>query len=974
MPRRSVLSTSQRAAFEVLPVEPTDLVRHYTLSDEDLAMIRNRRRASNRLGFALQLCLSRYPGRTLRAGEKPPDELIRFVAEQTGDEPSDFADYAHRDQTCREHVALLMAKLGLSTFTQAHFRALIRWLLPIAVENPKNIFLTGAVLNELRHRRILHPALAVVERIVATTQVSADRRVFKQIAHRLSQANRQDLDIWLRVPTGQSQSRLSWVRQPVGRPCPANVMAILERLNAIGELNLPSALLDDLPVSRRKLLAREGHRIAVQNLRLFNDARRYAVMAVSLLETRRALIDEAITMHDRIVSGLIRRSKRKHADQLLDETKRIKKAIGTLAILGRALIQAKETGEDVWEAIDRAVSWEALRATAEDAENLSGPRQLNPLHFVDAQYPQIRRYAPALLKHFEFQAARGGQDVLDAIELLRDMNDTGKRRLPENAPTAFITRQWAPFVHREDGLDRRYYELCALRELRNRLRAGDIWVPDSKQYQDFEGYLLGKSAFAELHQSAQVPVAVETDFAAYMAARTDLLHSRLDEVHRLVTNDQLEGVEIKSSGFSVKPHRASSVPNEARSFVQESYAELPRIKITDLLVDVDRWTGFTEQFTHLRTGLPCDEKQGLLTVILSDGINMGLTRMAEACRGSSFKQLSWTSDWYVRDECYSRALAELVNNHHRMALVGRWGDGTTSSSDDQQFPLGSVARPLGDVNPKHGSRPGVIFYTHISDQYSPFHTRLINTNTRDATYVLDGLLYHGSDLIIEEHYTDTAGFTDQVFGLCHLLGFRFVPRLRDIGELSLFPIGHPEPWPKLAPTFGERIKTREIEKQWDDILRLSSSIRLGTVTASLIIRKLASYPRQNRLALALRELGRIERTLFILDWMQDPTLRARVQAGLNKGEARNALARAIFFNRLGEVRDRSFENQSYRASGLNLVVGAVVLWNTVYLEKAVANVRQHREVPDEHLTYLSPLGWDHINLTGDYVWNLGLRP
>ena len=139
-------------------------------------------------------------------------------------------------------------------------------------------------------------------------------------------------------------------------------------------------------------------------------------------------------------------------------------------------------------------------------------------------------------------------------------------------------------------------------------------------------------------------------------------------------------------------------------------------------------------------------------------------------------------------------------------------------------------------------------------------------------------------------------------------------------------------------------------------------------SGSLIVRKLASYPRQNRLALAIRELGRLERTLFILEWIKSPSLRGKVLAGLNKGESRNALARAVFFNRLGEVRDRSFENQCYRASGLNLVVAAIILWNTVYLEKAIKQVKENMGVPDEYLSYLSPLGWGHINLTGDYVW------
>jgi TnpA family transposase len=136
-----------------------------------------------------------------------------------------------------------------------------------------------------------------------------------------------------------------------------------------------------------------------------------------------------------------------------------------------------------------------------------------------------------------------------------------------------------------------------------------------------------------------------------------------------------------------------------------------------------------------------------------------------------------------------------------------------------------------------------------------------------------------------------------------------------------------------------------------------------------MLRKLGSYPRQNGLAVALRELGRIERTLFILDWLQNVELRRRVHAGLNKGEARNALARAVFFNRLGEIRDRSFEQQRYRASGLNLVTAAIVLWNTVYLEKAVEKLRElDKPVDDALLQYLSPLGWEHINLTGDYIW------
>jgi TnpA family transposase len=169
------------------------------------------------------------------------------------------------------------------------------------------------------------------------------------------------------------------------------------------------------------------------------------------------------------------------------------------------------------------------------------------------------------------------------------------------------------------------------------------------------------------------------------------------------------------------------------------------------------------------------------------------------------------------------------------------------------------------------------------------------------------------------------------------------------------------------------LQLKLVEKQFPEALRLATSIKHGTVTASLILRKLSAYPRQNGLALALRELGRIERTIFTLKWLQEPALRRRVSAGLNKGEARNALARAIFFHRLGEIRDRSFENQRNRASGLNLVTAAIVLWNTVYLERAIAALSRDRPIDDALIASVAPLGWNHINLTGDYRWQSDKR-
>jgi hypothetical protein len=272
----------------------------------------------------VQLCLVRYPGRVLRAAEKLPPALVAFVADQIGADPFAFGDCARRDQIRREHVAFLVEYLGLSTFRGQHVHDLMRWLVPIAVDNPKGGLLVGSVLNEMRQRRILHPDLSVIERLVAAALGRAERRVLTKINAHLNAYQRRWLDAWLVPEPDRHQSRFSWVRQPVGKPCPTNMLAIIERLRAIRSFNLSAAIVDNLPPARRQSLSREGNRVAIHNLRLFSDERRHALMAVTLLELERSLVDDALAMHDRIISRVLHQGKRRHADTLQSEAEQIK--------------------------------------------------------------------------------------------------------------------------------------------------------------------------------------------------------------------------------------------------------------------------------------------------------------------------------------------------------------------------------------------------------------------------------------------------------------------------------------------------------------------------------------------------------------------------------------------------------------------------------------------------------------------------
>lgn len=461
---------------------------------------------------------------------------------------------------------------------------------------------------------------------------------------------------------------------------------------------------------------------------------------------------------------------------------------------------------------------------------------------------------------------------------------------------------------------------------------------------------------------------MDADFDRFIAGRRAILDERLIAIDAKAKGGFLPDVTIDKGILKITPI-AKSTPPEAEALAVRLNAMLPRIRITDLLSEVASWTLFTDRFTHLRTGEPAANSQVLLTGILADGLNLGLTRIAEACTIASLGQIAWTSDWHIRDETYDLALQCLVNKQQQEPFAAVFGGGFASSSDGQFFRASGQSRNSANINAHYGHEPGIKFYTHISDRYAPFFTKLMSATASEAPYVLDALLYHQIEVTPFRHHTDGGGVSDHVFALCALFGFRFAPRIPDLKDRRLYSFEKPETYPSLEPLIAARINVALIRDHWSEILRIAASLRTGTVTASLILRQLASHPRQNGVATALHELGRMERTLFILDWLEDPELRRQTTQELNKGEARNSLARAVFIHRLGEIRDRTYENQQHRASGLNLIVTAIILWNTRYLERAVAALRRVEDVPNHLLAHLSPLGWEHVNLTGDYYYS-----
>lgn len=262
-------------------------------------------------------------------------------------------------------------------------------------------------------------------------------------------------------------------------------------------------------------------------------------------------------------------------------------------------------------------------------------------------------------------------------------------------------------------------------------------------------------------------------------------------------------------------------------------------------------------------------------------------------------------------------------------------------------------------------RSGDIWLDH-SRRYGDLKQVLVPLTTAQTN---TGLLMNEAGRQVGEQYADTAGFTDHLFGTSGMLGYRLVLRIRDLPSKRLY-VFNPAATPKdLRKLVGGKIREELIIANWPDLFRCAATMAAGKIKPSQLLRKLASYPRQNDLAIALREVGCVERTLFIVEWILDTDMQRRAQIGLNKGEAHHALKSALRIGRQGEIRDRTTEGQHYRIAGLNLLTAIIIYWNTLHLGHAVAERRNEGlDVPPELLVHISPLGWAHILLTGEYLW------
>jgi Domain of unknown function (DUF4158)/Tn3 transposase DDE domain len=700
MPRRRALTKAQLESLLALPVTEADLVRYWTLGDDDLAIVGRRRRSHNQLGFALQLCALRYPGRLLRPGEIIPQPALRFVADQLGTAPEALITYAARFQTRYEQLGVLRTAFGFADLT-ARRRQLLEWLLPVSLATTNPLTVATTLLDELRRRRIIVPGPSIVERLVAATLATAERHVANQLTAGLTLAQSEALEELLAPKPDTAMSMLAWARLPPGAPGHTALKRVAEQLACLRALGLDPTRADGVHAGRLRKLAREGARFTAQHLRVLSSLRRRATLVATVLDTTVRLTDDGIALFDRAVGRMFRRAEVREESAVLSDARAVNDKVRLLAKLGTALIKAKAGGADLDGAVATAVGWEKLAASVAEAERLARPDKADLPALATRAWPALHRLGPVFLDAFKLRAVPAAASTLRAVELLHDAYRSGGRTWPESLPVSFLRTAWRNAVlgaTKSGGAERRIWEAATLLTLRDRLRAGDIWVEGSRQWRAVEDQLIPPPLFAAMRAAGPLPIAVPATAADYLAERRALLDQRLSDVAAKAAADALEDVTIKDGDMKIMPLKAVT-PEAAEDLANRLYGMIPTVRITSLLAEVHRWTGFADLFTHQQTDLPADDPRVVLTGVLAEATNLGLSRMADACSVASRRKLAWTAGWHLREDTYRSALANLVNAQHSQPLAAMFGWRTYPA------PTARGSRPLDAAKPSVPSTP-----------------------------------------------------------------------------------------------------------------------------------------------------------------------------------------------------------------------------------------------------------------------------
>ena len=971
----SFLTIQQKERYGRYPttVSANDLAGYFYLNDDDLDWISKKRSEATRLGYALQLTSVRFVGTFLENDTHVPPMIVQLLASQVNVASlSCLNDYWRSEQRWR-HTTEIRTRYGYREFSDKGIRFRLGRLLCAmcwtGTDRPSILFDHACVW--LAKHKVLLPGVTTLERFIAEVRTRMESRLWHRLGQNINQDQKDQLENLLSI--ADDNGRQSWFdklrKGPVRVSTPSLVKA-LNRINTIRSLNIVLPTTPYIPQVRLASLARFAGTAKVSAINRLPVARRIATLVAFVHCLEATAQDDALDVLDMLLREIFSGAEQADRKNRLRTLKDLDKAAITLAKACGVLLDPNQPDETVRSKIDAIVDRNTLVQAFDDVNRLTRPP--NDVFYIELQKKQtmIRRFLPKLLNTIKFDSNPARMDLLKAFDWIRQK--------PNNdPPQAIINKAWYKHIKQDIGTtNHTAFTFCALNQLQTALRRRDVFVAPSWRYSDPRAGLLTGHEW----DVARPMICRSLILSAEPKETLSLLALELDQTYRAVAERLPDNQAVRFDVVDGKKELVLSTldklddPDSLIALRKIVKARMPIVDLPEIILEIAARTGFDEAFTHVTESQArvSELSTSLCAVLLSQACNTGVEPFTHSEIVSLRRdRLVWVDQNYIRNETLTDANARLVSAQNTIDLAHIWGGGDVASADGMRFVV-PVRTVHAAPNPKYfGRGRGVTWYNLLSNQRTGLNAITVPGTLRDSLILLAVVLEQQTELQPTHIMTDTGAYSDVVFGLFRLLGYRFCPRLADIGGGRFWRVDPEADYGQLNAIANHQIKMSIIEPHWEDILRLVGSLKMGRIPAEGIMRTLQVGDKATPLALAIAEIGRIEKTIHTLNFIDDESRRRSTLLQLNLGEGRHALARDIFHGKRGELHQRYREGQEDQLSALGIVVNVVVLWNTIYMDAVLTQLRlEGYPVRDEDVARLSPFSHQHINMLGRYSFDV----
>jgi len=745
---------------------------------------------------------------------------------------------------------------------------------------------------------VLLPGVSVLERFVSRLRGRVEERLWHLLISRLTPQSNARLEALLRAVPGERKSQLERLRTgPTRRSAPELVRA-LGRVDDIRNLAIDVSVSARLPRSRVLELARFAATAKVTAIERMGKERRAATL-VALVSTLEATAqDDALDVLDIVLTDIFSEASKAGIKARLRTLKDLDAAAVQAGNVSKVVLDPNVADIEIRQTVFKLMSRLDLETSVQQIDALVRPPEDVYYKELRTSYRRVCRFLPTLLKTVVFRASPAGEPLIEAIDYLKTL-DGDKKKATAKPPLDIVDATWRGYVVCDGKVDLQAYTFCFLDRLRKGLRRRDVFVTTSVRYADPRLGLLEGEAWEGTRpficRSLGLPASANEAFS--------VLRHELDQTYKAVATNfpnnsaaRIEQVDGKDDLILTGLDKLDE-PDSLIALRKEVQRRLPRAELPEILLEIAARTGFSNEFTHIseRDSRASELVTSICAVLVAQACNTGTGPLERndvpALRRS---RLSWVNQNYIRNETLTAANACLVSAQNRIPLVHHWGGGEVASADGLRFVV-PVRTVHAGPNPKYfGMGDGVTYYNLVSNQFTGLNGIVVPGTLRDSLVLLAVVLEQQTELNPTEIMTDTGAYADVVFGLFWLLGYRFSPRIADMGNSRLWRIDPKADYSPLNGVSRHSINADLILQHWDDLLRLAGSLKQGLVQATSIMRTLQVGDRPTKLAQAVAEVGRIDKTIHILTSIDDEFKRRRTLTQLNRGEDRHSLARAVF--------------------------------------------------------------------------------